>query len=489
VGSGEGEPNVTLKLFRSSDRMLFSALALVVAGGVSACNQAETSNSGETFVNTPPPGPAPQAITGHCVYTSPFTQSEECLEYHGLEWTLDVASADCTGRDGSAFVKAEACVYPKTLGRCVQKKGTPEESHIVFPGEDTSNCSSYITGCEVFAGGEFVADMCEGATTDPGGGGGTTVFEWPTLVCKDPLPGEPAGLNNGQVCTWNSISGCTEPGRKYADYGSCEQVLTQRPYWSAPPSDFQTPAGDPRLTDEAYQKELFWVKEQIEASACVCCHSEKTAPDAKPSNWYLEASPIWTDSFYPTGLALAAGWVDSTAFGSFAPEDNNGFSRDVTGLPSTDPARMKAFFEGELARRGYKQEDFVNETPFGGPLYDQSIYVPTECTAGQGVDAAGNINWTGGSARYVYVLAEGSKNPGAPPNLDLPEGTIFRFDVASNASAVKSGIAYGTIPEGAKQIFPAEGTAEKLVAGQKYLIYVLADIAVPLTRCVFTYPG
>ncbi len=480
---------MTLKLLRTSDRMVFSALALLVAGGLAACNQAEESATGDTNATNPLPPPVEQALTGHCVYMSPFTQGEECLEYHGSDWTTDVATSDCAGRDGSAFVKETACVYPKTLGRCVQKKGTPEESQIVFPGEDTSKCASYEMGCEVFAGGEFVADMCQGVTDPGGGGGGVSVFEWPTLVCKDPLPGEPAGLSNGQVCTWNSISGSTEPGRKYEDYGSCEQVLTQRPYWAAPPSDFQTPADDPRLTDAAFQKELSWVKEQVEASACVCCHSEKTAPGGKTSNWYIEASPIWTDSFDPSGLALAAGWIDSTSFGAFAPEDNNGFSRDVTGLPSTDPARMKAFFEGELARRGFKEADFQNDQPFGGPLYEQSIYVPTACDAGQGVDAAGNINWVGGAARYVYVLSETAKNPGVPPNLDLPEGTIFRFDVASTADAVKTGVAYGTIPAGAKQVFPASGTAEKLVAGQKYLIYVLADIAVPVTRCVFTYPG
>lgn len=475
------------KLLRSPHTMLAFALGISVAGGISACNQAGESASGDGNI-APNPPETPQAIPGHCVYTSPFTQAEECLEYRGSDWTAESAAADCGGRDGSAFTIAAECSYPKTLGRCVLKEGKPEENHIVFPGEDTTQCESFQRGCEVFGGGKFVPDLCEGAVTENPGGGTATVFEWPTQVCVDPKAGEPAGQTNGKVCTWGSISACTEPGRKFTEYGSCDTVFTQRPYWAAPPSNFKTPADDPRQTDSAYQAELAWVKEQVDACACVCCHSEKGAPGGKTSNWFIEAGPIWTDSFDPSGLALAAGWVDSSAFGAYAPEDNNGFSRDQTGLPTTDPARMKAFFEGELIRRGFKEEDFSNDIPFGGPLYDQSIYVPSDCGAGQGVDAAGNINWTGGGARYLYVLAEGAKNPGVPPNLDLPEGTIFRFDVASSAEAVKSGLAYGTIPAGAKQVFPAEGAPEKLVPGQKYYLYVLADIAVPITRCVFTYP-
>ena len=474
------------KLLRSPHATLAAALAISASAGIAACNQAGDDAAADDGKIVDPP--ATQALAGHCVYTSPFTMAEECLEYHGDGWSDKAASDDCSGRDGSAFTKTEPCVYPKTLGRCVLQKGTADETQIVFPGEDTTQCESFQRGCEVFGGGAFVPDLCEGAVTDPGGGGSKGVFEWPAQVCVDPVAGEPAGQSNGKVCTWGSISGCTEAGRNFSDYGKCDTVLTQRPYWPAPRSEYQTPAGDPRLTDPGYQAELAWVKEQVDACACVCCHSEKSAPGGKTSNWYVEAGPIWTDSFDPSGLALAAGWVDSTSFGAYPPEDNNGFSRDVTGLPTTDPTRMKAFFEGELARRGYKKEDFVNDLPFGGPLYDQSVYVPTACDAGQGVDAAGKITWTGGGARYLYVLEDGAKNPGVPPNLDLPEGTIYRFDVASSADAVKSGVTYGEAPAGAKQVFPEGSAPAKLVPGKTYYLYVLADVAVPITRCKFTFP-
>ena len=110
------------------------------------------------------------------------------------------------------------------------------------------------------------------------------------------------------------------------------------------------------------------------------------------------------NSFYDTGLALGANWIDSTAFGAFAPEDNNGFDRIHSGIPSTDPDRMVQFFRDELSYRGKSEADFVDSTPFGGPLYTQMIYEPTACENGEGVGVDGSLIWTGGPARYVYVL-------------------------------------------------------------------------------------
>src|SRR4051794_30521907 len=49
--------------------------------------------------------------------------------------------------------------------------------------------------------------------------------------CRDPKPGETGSGPNGQVCTHTLISGCTEPGKYYPDYASCEVVRTQRPFW------------------------------------------------------------------------------------------------------------------------------------------------------------------------------------------------------------------------------------------------------------------
>ncbi|MDI3287491.1 proteinase inhibitor [Polyangium sp. 15x6] len=466
---------------RSPHVMLGAALLVSSLGGLGACQEAEEEAA-------PAPEPAAEA-PGRCIYTSPFTQAEECRDYTGKGWSAESAEADCKALAQSTFTKAEACAYPKTLGRCVLDGGKDDEYSIVFPGEDTAQCASTQRGCELFGGGKFLPDACEGVIDEPGNPDPSgSVFQWPTEVCADPKAGEPAGQSSGKVCTFGAISGCTEPGRRFTDYASCEPVLTQRPYWPAPPSDFKTPDDDPRLSDAQWLGELAWVTEQVEACGCVCCHSEKAAPAEGPSNWYIEASPIWTDSFYPTGLALAAGWVSSDALGAYPPDQNNGFSRDVSGLPSTDPARMVAFFEGELLRRGFKKEDFASETPFGGPLYEQSLYVPSDCDAGQGVDAAGKITWTGGDARYVYILSADAKNPGAPPNLDLPEGTLWRLDVPWTAAPVKSGITYGEILPNTRQGHPADGSPEKLVPGTKYYLYVWADVGIPITRCLFDVP-
>ncbi|WP_434046017.1 MULTISPECIES: proteinase inhibitor [Sorangium] len=464
-------------LLRSPHVLLGAALVASALGGLGACQEDEDKAAPEAFV-------AP----GRCVYTSPITQAEECRDYTGTGWTAEAAEADCKALQGATFAAGERCAYPQALGRCVLGGGTEDEYSIVLPGDDASQCAATQRGCEVFGGGRFEPDACKGVTGETGGSGigtGGAVFQWPEQVCVDPKEGEPAGQSDGKVCTFGTISACTEPGRLFTDYASCEPVLTQRPYWPAPPSDFKTPSDDPRLSDPEWLGELAWVTEQTEACGCVCCHSEKAAPATGTSNWYIEAGPVWTDSFYPTGLALAAGWVSSAALGAYPADQNNGFSRDTAGLPTTDPARMIAFFEGELERRGYTKEDFADMTPFGGPIHEQSLYEPSDCAAGEGVDAAGKITWVGGDARYVYVLSADAANPGAPPNLDLPEGTIWRLDVPWKAEPVKSGITYGEVLPNTKQGYPAQGSPEELVPGTKYYLYVWADVGIPITRCLF----
>ncbi|WP_437289378.1 proteinase inhibitor [Sorangium sp. So ce406] len=464
-------------LLRSPHALLGAALVVSALGGLGACQGDEDKGDQEAFV-------AP----GRCVYTSPITQAEECRDYTGTGWTAEAAEADCKALQGGTFAAGESCAYPQALGRCVLGGGTEDEYSIVLPGDDVSQCAATQRGCEVFGGGRFEPGVCQGVTGETGGSGvgtGGAVFQWPEQVCVDPKDGEPAGQSDGKVCTFGTISACTEPGRLFTDYASCEPVLTQRPYWPAPPSDFKTPSDDPRLSDPEWLGELAWVTEQTEACGCVCCHSEQAAPATGTSNWYIEAGPVWTDSFYPTGLALAAGWVSSAALGAYPADQNNGFSRDTAGLPTTDPARMIAFFEGELERRGYTREDFADMTPFGGPLHEQSLYEPSDCAAGEGVDAAGKVTWAGGDARYVYVLSADAANPGAPPNLDLPEGTIWRLDVPWQAEPVKSGITYGEVLPNTKQGYPAQGRPEELVPGTKYYLYVWADVGIPITRCLF----
>jgi hypothetical protein len=93
----------------------------------------------------------------------------------------------------------------------------------------------------------------------------------------------------------------------------------------------------------------------------------------------------------------------------------------------------------------------------------------------------------GGPVRYVYVLEDGSKNPGVPPNLDMPDGTLWRLDVLPNADAVASGLQYGTTPAGSFQAIPETSTAPALEAGTTYHLVALADVGLPVTSCLFKY--
>jgi hypothetical protein len=203
--------------------------------------------------------------------------------------------------------------------------------------------------------------------------------------------------------------------------------------------------------------------------------------------WDTDREGLWTDDFTGRGLAMAAGWLDTSVLGAFPPEENNGFDRTRTALPSTDPERMIAFFEGELARRGLTRADFDTEAPIGGPLYSQRVFEPSACTQGEGVATTGELSWVGGEARYIYVLRAGSDNPSTPPNLDLPEGTLWRVDVDHTSPAVEDGLRYGELPMSAWQAYPEMGSPEALIEGEVYYLYILKDIGVPITRCLFTY--
>ena len=230
-------------------RHLSSALAmrgatrlLVLAGALAACSQSTTQE---------PAAEAQAAETaGRCVYMNPFSQGEECRDYLGSGWTAESATADCAAQKEGTFTKAAACEYESVLGTCAIGAGTEDAYQITFPGDDASSCSALGTGCEVFAKGEFSpGKLCDG--TDPGIGTNGSVYQPPTLTCVEPLAGEPAGESDGLVCTRSSIAGCTEAGRQFTSYSTCEPVFTQRPYWSAPPSDYETAADDPLLTAPA----------------------------------------------------------------------------------------------------------------------------------------------------------------------------------------------------------------------------------------------
>ncbi len=307
------------------------------------------------------------------------------------------------------------------------------------------------------------------------------VFIPPFVDCREPLDDVPGTGPDGKVCSNVAISGCTEEGRYYPDYASCDVVLTQRPYAPIAPLTLPTAADDPRLDDAHYMTELAWAKQQVEASACTCCHDSRRVPSSK---WNVAAAPIWLDTLSDSGLALFSGLADSATLGAFPPADNFGFDRTLTGIPTTNSPRMQAFMVAELERRGITIDEAKAVPPFGGPIYINYSAEPRRCTAEEGVDADGVLHYPG-EARYIYLLEDGTKNPGVPPNLDLPEGTLWRLDVLPSADALVSGFRYGATPKGSYQNTPPATPAPKLYFGKKYHFVVIKSVGLTAVNCTF----
>ena len=433
----------------------------------------------------------PEKVVGHCVYVNRFSSLQECRDYLG-EWAEADAAEDCEDQ-GSKVVLDSSCDVEERLGYCFLGGEDARWTRISLPGVDAQKCGSMQRGCELFGGGVFdPAPLCGGKVVE-GGDTGLPTFRQPVRTCRDPRPGEPPGQSaGGQVCTWEMISGATEPGRRFEDYASCDRVRTQRPYYPVPPAQ-NAEREDPRLREPAYAAEVAWVRSQIEATACVCCHSTRSPKG--PSNWFVDSPGNFINSFNPRGLAMGAGWINTVGFGAYRPEDNNGFSRATPERPhdsifvTTDAARIARFFEAELAHRGHTREDFAGMTYGAGPLDSQRLFRPEACEPGVGLGADGVLSWRGGKARYVYVLEAEASSPTVPPNLDLPEGTLWRVEVPEGGSPIASGsVRYGTVPAGMAQRFPQVGAPVPLTSGKRYYLYVLADIVQPITRCVFTSP-
>ncbi len=425
-----------------------------------------------------------------CTYKNPFSQSGECKSYTGNAWTADKIAMDCMNSAYNMVGELRMdgqCGFESLLGSCEISSDAGEGYLLEFEGSRSSLCTMTQNACVSFLSGTFTpSELCADQNTtpvDPPTMG--NVFMPPDLLCKAPLEGEAPGLSeNGEVCTYSMISACTEPGREFQNYGSCETVLTQRPYYPSRALG-TTSADDPRLNDPTFMAELGWVTEQINACACVCCHSNQIAPNGA-SIWATDSDGIWTDAFSDEGIAMMAGLINSDVFGAYPADQNHGFDRSSTGSPTTDVARMQKFFKDEFSRRGRTLEEASTMPEFGGPLVAQRDYQPTDCNANQGV-INNQVSWIGGDARYVYILEENSKNPGVPPNLDLPMGTIWRLDVLPQSPVMTTGFNYGEIPNNAIQQYPREGRPVTLEAGKKYYIYVMRDIGIPITRCLFTY--
>jgi hypothetical protein len=430
-------------------------------------------------------------LVARCEYTGANSKMPECKEYLGA-WTLEKAQADCRSASGS-FTAAEACAVPEALGACLLGGGE-EQSRILLGGADvpTEKCASSRTGCELFGGGFWEpAGRCGGADELVVL---TNAFPQPRRVCSAPKAGEPAGRSEGgQVCTWEGMHGAVEEGRAYTDYASCDVALRQRPYRAVPPNA-RALQEDPRLADPAYVAEQEWVRSQTRSQSCTCCHSQ--AAPSGPAVFDVDRPGSFANQFNDRGLAQGAGWVSTVPLGAFPGAQNNGFQKsdaahpDFSAFMSTDPERMRGFFARELAYRGLTREDFAGKPDGLGPLSEQLRFRPSACSAEERVDADGTVRWKGGQARYVYVLEAAAQTPTIPPNLDLPEGTLWRLDVPEDGAPLRSGtVRYGAVPAGARQRFPTGGGAPApLVSGRPYYLYASADVLMPLSRCLFTAP-
>ncbi|MGE0786687.1 MAG: proteinase inhibitor [Sandaracinaceae bacterium] len=461
---------------------LVSLFAVACAG----CDGAVGLDAGELADAGPAGDPS---FVASCLYENTFAMAPECREYRGPGWSEATVTRDCRrvflGMEGELRL-GEACGFDEEVGRCVVGD-VADDGYVIVSSGGPAACGAAQTGCETFAGGTFTADpACDACAATGEEPAGAVVPTEPD--CRAPRSGEPPGASGGQVCTPTLISGSTEEGRRFADYADCDVVRTQRPYYAMASDAPMAAPSDPRRSDTSYMDELAWLTTQAEASACSCCHSASRTPSGA-ARWDTEAGPLWIDTVSDEALAMFGGFTDSAAFGFLPVEENNGFDRSTTGLPTTDVLRLRAFVLRELMRRGLDQTEAEALTPFA-PFFRELIdFVPEPCAEGVGIDAEGTLRWTGGAARYVWILAEGSRSPGVPPNWDLPDGTLWAITVDAEAAPLGCGMSYGELDAGVRQRIPADGTAPApLVRGETYYLAVMRDIAQPITRCLFVAP-
>jgi len=472
-------------------RTLMTSLVLLGACDADGAVDAPDTSAPADVIASDAAGDAnePAGFVASCSYENPFAGTPECREYRGT-WTTSRAQDDCAEVFfGNPGTYAEGpCAVANEIGRCTVGEVAGEGYVIVSTG-DGEGCESARLGCETFGGGSFAAGAacatelaCEAPlpATD-------ATFVPPYRDCRAPLPGEPPGASDGEVCTMTMISASTEPGRYFPDYADCAVVRRQRPYYGAPPSVTSDPE-DPRLDDDAYMAELDWVTSQVRASACTCCHDAGVAPEGA-AVWDIAAGPLWIDTVSDEALAMFVGLTDSRFFGYYAAVQNNGFDRSATGLPTTDVERLKAFGRVELARRGLTEAEAAELPPFA-PFFRELVeHEPEPCPEGVGVDAEGRLTWTGSSARYLSVLRPGSASPGVQPNFHLPEGTLWAVAAEPTEPSITCGVAYGEVPSGAYQSFPEGDVApEPLESGATYYLHAQRDLAFPVTRCLFVAP-
>jgi hypothetical protein len=326
-----------------------------------------------------------------------------------------------------------------------------------------------------------------------------TPYVMPEAVCLpvDDLPDLDAGVQTTvsadgveSVCVWDHFNGNAPEGRDFTEFSDCTAVWTQGPGWFTPPAR-QYVSEDAVLDDPAHTEERTWARDQIAASGCACCHASGSG-SGHTSGFDIDAPGVWTDSMTNAQLAMSAGWFEEhRLFAHFEATDNHGFDRTQTLWPTTDPARMEAFFAAEFARRGGDQADMDEAQGQFDALFGPVLEAPGACIDPYEGLVDGKLVWNGNGVRQLLLQEEGADNAAFPPNLHLPEGTVWAVYVDKDGALIESGtVAPGVVPAGATQLIPADGSPPELVPGRTYKLHVTTDImSLAPARCTFPFPA
>lgn len=317
-------------------------------------------------------------------------------------------------------------------------------------------------------------------------------YQMPTEVCAPAdglaLPEGVTPNEDGELCVKDHFNAAVPEGMRYTDLNTCDAAWSQGPGWFAPPQRvYKSPAS--LLDDEAYMAEVAWVGAQVEATGCACCHASAAA-SGHTSGFDMSAPAIWTDTLTNAQLAMGTGqFEEHLLFGFFDPAENHGFDRSQTLFPTTDPARMKAFFEAEFERRGGTDEDLIEAQGQFDALFGALFLEPAPCVEPYEGIIEGQITWNGEGLRQIYVLPLEAETPAFTPNLDLPAETLWAVYVNNDAQPIASGsLPLGAVPDGAVQRVPADGSAPGLVEGETYRLYGTGDIMQGrYLDCTFVY--
>ncbi|MFT5681030.1 MAG: hypothetical protein ACI8RZ_001936 [Myxococcota bacterium] len=319
-----------------------------------------------------------------------------------------------------------------------------------------------------------------------------TPFLWPEQVCVD-VEGlevsEGTELSeDGELCVWDNFSGNVPDGMQFTDVLTCDISFTQGPPWFAPPSRVYE-SDIVLLDDPEYAADLEWVSDQVGASGCACCHDSSTS-SGHTSGFDVSAPGVWTDSMTNSQLSMGAGmFPEHQLFGHYDASANHGFDRTETLFASTDPERMKAFFTAELERRDGSEEDLEEAQGQFDALFGRLFEDVYDCIDPYEGIVEGAVTWNGDGVRQIYILEEGADTPGFPPNLHLPQGTVWAIFAEAESAPMASGtVVPGVVPDGAVQAWPEDGSVPAMVEGQKYRLYTSPDVMIPReANCTFTW--